>query len=152
MPSGDSGELVHADADADADAADVVSPLSEAQRAVLLRVVQRARSICGFCFGVYVGPLADGRDSAIAQHAQLPDPTSAVLVAVDPSARRIEIVTGTTVAVDLDDRACELAALAMKSCFAADDLVSGVRDGVTLLAEHARAPKVLHLENLDDTQ
>jgi len=82
----------------------------------------------------------------------LPDPTSAVLVAVDPTARSIEIVTGRTVAVDLDDRACQLATLAMKSCFAADDLVGGLRDGVTLLAEHARAPKVLHLENIDHPQ
>lgn len=125
---------------------DEVSPLSQAQRAALSRIVQRARSISGYCFGVYVGPLADGRETAIAQHSVLPDPTSAVLVAVDPTARTIEIVTGTTVAVDLDDRACQLATLAMRSCFAADDLVGGLRDGVSLLAEHARAPKVLHLD------
>ena len=129
---------------------DDVSPLSEAQRTGLSRVVQRARSISGYCFGIYVGPLAAGRDTAIAQHAVLPDPKSAVLVAVDPSARAIEIVTGTTVAIDLDDRACEFATLAMKSCFQADDLVGGLRDGVTLLAEHARAPKVLHLDKPDD--
>lgn len=125
------------------------SPLSESQRVALSRVVQRARSISGYCFGIYVGPLSAGRESAIAQHSVLPDPTSAVLVAVDPSRRMIEIVTGRTVAIDLDDRACQLASLAMKSCFAADDLVGGLRDGVTLLAEHARAPKVLHLENID---
>jgi hypothetical protein len=130
-------------------ASEPVGALSESQRAVLDRVVQRARSICGYCFGVYVGPLPEGRASAIAQHAMLPDPTSAVLVAVDPSTRIIEIVTGRTVAVDLDDRACELAALAMKSSFAADDLVGGLRDGVTLLAEHARAPKVMHLSDPD---
>ncbi len=129
-----------------------VSPLSETQRAALSKVVQRARSISGYCFGIYVGPLVAGRESAIAQHAVLPDPTSAVLVAVDPTARTIEIVTGRTVAVDLDDRACQLATLSMKSCFAADDLVGGLRDGVTLLAEHARAPKVLHLENIDPPQ
>lgn len=128
---------------------DDVGPLSKAQRTALSRIVQRARSISGYCFGVYVGPLAEGRETAIAQHLVLPDPTSAVLVAVDPTARCIEIVTGTTVAVDLDDRACQLATLAMKSCFAADDLVGGLRDGVTLLAEHARAPKVLHLDKPD---
>jgi len=125
---------------------DVVSPLSETQRAALSQVVQRARSISGYCFGIYVGPLAAGRATAIAQHAVLPDPTSAVLVAVDPTERLIEIVTGKAVAIDLDDRACQLATLAMRSCFAADDLVGGLRDGVNLLAEHARAPKVLHLD------
>jgi len=144
-----SGELVPG---YDLPADGISSPLSESQRVALSRVVQRARSISGYCFGIYVGPLAAGRESAIAQHSVLPDPTSAVLVAVDPTARTIEIVTGRTVAVDLDDRACQLATLAMKSCFAADDLVGGLRDGVTLLAEHSRAPKVLHLENLDHPQ
>jgi hypothetical protein len=121
--------------------------LSPQQRADLTRVVELARSICGYCFGVYLGPLGDGRASAVAQHATLPDPASAVLVAVDPSARLIEIVTGTLVAVNLDDRACELAVLAMKSCFQADDIVGGVREGVMLLAQHARHPRVLHLDN-----
>jgi len=123
-----------------------VSPLSSAQRADLTRVVQRARSICGFGFGVYIGPLPSGRESAVAQHALLPDPASAVLVAVDPSARSIEIVTGVNTASALDNRACEFAALTMKSCFVADDLVGGVREGVTLLAQHARHPVVMHLD------
>lgn len=143
MPS---GELVPGDDLSPED----VSPLSGAQRQTLSGVVQRARSISGYCFGIYVGPLPAGRETAIAQHAVLPGPTLAVLVAVDPSARTIEIVTGKAVAIDLDDRACELATLAMKSCFVADDLVGGLRDGVTLLAEHARAPKVLHLDKPDD--
>lgn len=126
-----------------------VSPLSEAQRADLTKVVERARSICGLGFGIYVGQLAEGRASALAQHAALPDPASAVLVAVDPSARTIEIVTGTYVGIALDTRSCELAVLAMKSCFVADDLVGGLREGVMLLAEHARAPRVLHLDDID---
>jgi hypothetical protein len=125
-----------------------VSPLSDAQRSDLRRIVQRARSICGYGFAVFVGPLAQGRESAIAQHAALADPASAVLVAVDPSAHAIEIVTGVNAAVTLDDRACELAALAMKSCFGADDLVGGIREGVNLLAEHARAPRVLHVDDI----
>ena len=48
-------------------------------------------------------------------------------------------------AIDIDDRSCELAVLAMRSNFAADDLVGGIRAGAMLLAEHARAPRVLHL-------
>ena len=139
MPSGDQGyglEVLQAP-----------SPLSPEQRVDLTKAVQLARSICGYGFGIYVGPLADGRDSAVAQHALLPDPASAVLVAVDPSTRSIEIVTGINVIVTLDNRACELAVLAMKSCFGADDLVGGLREGVTLLAEHARAPRVLHLDD-----
>jgi hypothetical protein len=124
-----------------------VSPLSSAQRADLVRVVEKARSICGLCFAVYVGPLEGGHGFAVARHAELPDPGAAVLVAVDPGARAIEVVTGVDAAVRLDNQACELAALAMKSCFVADDLVGGIREGVMLLAEHARTPRVLHLED-----
>ncbi len=124
-----------------------VSPLSESQRSELGRLVEAARSVCGFCFGVFVGPLPEGRDSAIRHHASLPDASSAVLVAVDPSARVIEIVTGVNTLSSLDNRACEFAVLAMKSCFVADDLVGGVREGVTLLAAHARHPQVLHLDD-----
>lgn len=124
-----------------------VSPLSDAQRADLRKVVQRARAISGYCFAVYVGPLAEGRDSAIAQHAELPDAASTVLVAVDPSAKAIEIVTGVNAFTTLDDRACQLAALSMKSCFVNDDLVGGLREGVNLLADHARSPRVLHLDD-----
>jgi len=138
VPSGDAGYGLDAIVD--------VSPLSEGQRTDLKRIVQRARSICGYGFGVYVGPLENGRDTAVAQHATLVDPASAVLVAVDPSKHAIEIVTGVNAFTTLDNRACELAALAMKSCFGADDLVGGIREGVNLLAEHARAPKVLHLD------
>lgn len=123
------------------------SPLSVGQRQELSRIVQRARRISGYCFGVFVGPLPGGRASAVAHHRSLPGPRSAVLVAVDPAARAIEIVLGSTVAIDLDARSCEFAALSMKSAFAADDLVTGLRDGVTLLAEHARHPKVMHLDD-----
>jgi len=138
VPAGDVDPYGVTDAD--------VSPLSEAQRADLLRLVRKARSICGYGFGVYVGPLPDGRDSAVTQHALLPDAGSAVLVAVDPASRSIEIVTGVNTVSALDNRACEFAALAMKSCFAADDLVGGLREGVTLLAHHSRHPMVMHLD------
>jgi uncharacterized membrane protein YgcG len=94
-----------------------------------------------------VGDLLNERESAIAAHARLTDPESAVLVAVDPSRRVIEVVTGTTAAKLLDDRSCELAAFTMRSSFQADDLAGGFRDGLVLLAEHARAPKVLHLND-----
>lgn len=127
-------------------AGDVGGPISPAQRADLDRVVGLARSISGYCFGVYLGPLTEGRAGAIEQHAMLPDPDAAVLVAVDPAQRVIEIVTGRAVARNLDDRVCELAVLSMTSCFQADDIVGGVRAGVLLLAQHARHPRVLHLD------
>lgn len=124
---------------------DTVSPLTTRQRADVQRAVDLARSICGFAFAVHVGPVA-GRSAAVAKHAQLVDPAGAVLVAVDPQARTIEVVVGTRVGVTLDDRACEFAVLSMTSSFATGDLVGGLREGVVQLAEHARAPKVWHLD------
>jgi hypothetical protein len=117
------------------------------EREKVQRALDMAREICGLCFSAYVGDLPNERESAIAAHARLTDPESAVLVAVDPSRRVIEIVTGTTAAKLLDDRSCELAAFTMRSSFQVDDLAGGIRDGLVLLAEHARAPKVLHLND-----
>lgn len=136
MPS---GELVAFGGSAE------MSALSNSQRASLASIVNKAREISGYEFAVYLGPLEAGRDSAVDLHAQLRSPEAGVLVAVDPGRRTIEVVTGSYVAINLENRSCELAVLAMKSCFQADDLVGGVREGVTLLAEHARHPRVLHL-------
>lgn len=97
---------------------------------------------------VYVGALAgDTRETAQRLHAQLgPTAAEAVLVAVDPSARAVEIVTGATLARRLRDRECALAAMSMTSAFAAGDLSGGIVDGIRALAEHARAPQTLHLD------
>ena len=68
------------------------------EREKVQRALDLAREISGLCFSAYVGDLPNERESAIAAHARLTDPESAVLVAVDPSRRVIEIVTGTTAA------------------------------------------------------
>ena len=119
---------------------------SEAQVKDLQRTVERAREISGLCFGLRVGPLPQGRDSAVAAHALLPDAARAVLVAVDPAERLIEIVTGSAINAHLDDRSCELAILSMRSGFLAGDLVRGIKDGIDLLAQHARMPRVMNLD------
>jgi hypothetical protein len=119
--------------------------LTPKQRVAITNAVELAREISGRCFAVYVGPLEQGRDSAIAKHAQILGAETAVLIAVDPDSRTIDIITGTQAAIDIDDRSCELAILAMRSNFDADDLVGGIRAGAMLLAEHARTPRVLHL-------
>ena len=69
-----------------------------------------------------------------------------MLVAVDPAARRLEIVTGGEVRRRLDDRSCALAAVSMTSAFEAGDLAGGIGHGVRSLAEHARTPPTLHTE------
>ncbi|MEZ5115734.1 MAG: DUF5130 family protein [Candidatus Nanopelagicales bacterium] len=120
--------------------------LSAAHRADIERQVALAERQSGLPFSVYLGPLADGRASAEELHATLHDPARAVLVAIDPAGRRIEIVTGAESARWLDDRACRLAAMSMTTSFSAGDLAGGVRDGLGVLAEHARHPRVLHTD------
>lgn len=103
------------------------------------QVVARAEADApGLRFSVYVGDLPAGRASACERHAQLAEPAVSVLVAVDPGARAVEIVTGTRAATRLEDDSCALAIMAMTSSFSAGNLVGGLRAGLTLLGEHAR--------------
>lgn len=124
------------------------SPLSPAQRAAVEASVAEAERSSGLRFAVHVGPLEQGRSSAEGILAACDDAERTVLVAVDPSARAIEIVTGRVAATQVSDRTCGLAALAMSSSFAVGDLVRGLRDGLRLLGDHARAPQVLHLDTV----
>ena len=110
-------------------------------------VVARERARCGVDFSVYVGALVDGRDTALALHAELGDAADeAVLIAVDPGGRATEFVTGAKARRWVDDRACALAALAMISSLSGGDLVGGVCQGLTTLGDQARHPQALHTD------
>lgn len=119
--------------------------VTESMRENLQEVVDRAREVCGLEVAIHIGHLAHGRESAEVVHARLRDPRSAVLVAVDPGAKSVEIVTGPDARIHVDDRTCQFAVLAVRSGADVDDVVVGLRDAVLLLAEHGRAPQVLHL-------
>jgi hypothetical protein len=122
------------------------SALSSSARSDVQRVVQLARDICGYEFGVYVGTLASGRESVQAMHGGMHDPSAAVLLAIDLDAGSMDIVTGSRVQRALDDRTCEFALLTLRSSLQVGDLAGGVRDAVMLLAEHSRAPRTMHLD------
>ena len=125
------------------------SAFSTSQTAELEKALFRAYTATNFDFSIYVGKLAAGRDAALALHRSLSNPDSAVLVAVDPGKRLIEVVTGVGAREQLSDQACRLACLTMSSRFALGDIAAGLRDGVQVLAEHGRAMEtmqVLHLE------
>jgi Domain of unknown function (DUF5130) len=117
------------------------------QRAELDRVVAAADSATGLRFCLHVGPLEGGRSGAeallAARGSLAPD---SVLVAVDPAARDLQIVTGSRAAQRIDDRSCALASLAMTSSFSAGDLVGGLRNGVQVLADHGRNATRRHLD------
>lgn len=113
---------------------------SSSQAEDIDRVLRSAERETGLRFSVYVGEAqGEMREYASRLHAALDsDGSTAVLVAVDPGARRLEIVTGEEARLRLDDRTCALAAMSMTTAFSVGDLTGGIISGVSMLADHAR--------------
>jgi uncharacterized membrane protein YgcG len=100
-----------------------------------LRLAERST---GLIFSVYVGDLDEPtREYAEKLHSQLPDPDRAVLIAVSPNQRVLEIVTGAHARRRIPDRSAKLAALSMAAAFAGGDLTGGIVTGIAQLAEYA---------------
>ena len=111
------------------------------------RAISTAVKQSGLVYRVYVGPLEAGEATARSLHrAAAADPSDLVLLAVDPHGREVAIVTGSKAHAVIDDRSCQLATMAMTSSFAAGDIVGGITGGLGVLAEHARRPRTLHME------
>jgi uncharacterized membrane protein YgcG len=92
----------------------------------------------GLTFSVYVGDLEEPvREHAERLHRQLDDASTAVLLAVSPNQRVLEIVTGPAARKRISDRDAKLAALSMAASFAGGDLAGGVLAGLDQLATHA---------------
>lgn len=92
----------------------------------------------GLTFSVYVGELTEPTRAAAEQlHEQIPDSERAVLLAVSPNQRVLEIVTGSRAGRLLPDRVCALAALSMTASFEGGDLASGIVTGLRMLADQA---------------
>jgi uncharacterized membrane protein YgcG len=118
---------------------------TDAERQEIDKAIRDAETLCRYEFSVYVGVSEqETRPFAERLHATLTAPSRSVLVLVDPAARIVEVVTGAEVRRDLDDAAVRLAVLSMQSAFAAGDLVGGLKQGVLMLADHARKPRLLH--------
>jgi uncharacterized membrane protein YgcG len=100
-----------------------------------LRLADRST---GLTFSVYIGELEEPiRGYAEKLHGQLPDPDSAVLIAVSPNQRVLEIVTGTLARKRIPDRSAKLAALSMAAAFGGGDLAGGAVAGLAQLVEQA---------------
>lgn len=121
--------------------------LTSRERAELDRVIRSAEQISRVEFSVFRG-ISEGDPRAFAGslHAALAAPDRSVLVMVDPIARVIEVVTGAEVRRTLSDREVELAVLAMKTAFAEGNEMGGLTRGIHLMAEHARAPRTMHVK------
>jgi hypothetical protein len=112
---------------------------SSSQRRDIDRAIRAAETASRYEFSVYVGSFdGDRRGFAERLHNALVSPDRSVLIAIDPSQRILEVVTGTVVRRDLSDESVTLAAVAMQSAFTAGDLVGGITRGVAMLADAAR--------------
>ena len=105
------------------------------------RAIAIAQKRTDLNWSVFIGTLGtDPRAQAEARHAELgPAAAKSVLIAVDPAAHHLEIVTGAHARKHLDDRSCGLAAAAMTSSFAVRDLDGGIANGILALVEHVRS-------------
>jgi hypothetical protein len=99
----------------------------------------------GLRFTLYVGDLGTPtRARAEELHAYSGgDTTEAVLIAVSPGQRVVEVVTGSAAARRLPDRACALSVLSMTTAFAGGDIVGGIVNGLRQLADQAGRPSAL---------
>lgn len=108
-------------------------------------IVDLAREISGLAFGLSIGELPHGEVSVREQLERLADPDASIMIGIDPDRHFIAIVTGAYAQSRVNDQACQHALLAMQRTLAAGEMAAAVRDGIMLLAEHARAPHVEHL-------
>ena len=94
----------------------------------------------GLTFSVYIGDFETPvREFAERLQKQIADSDHAVLIAVSPNQRKLEIVTGNEVRKRISDRDAKLAGLSMAAAFAGGDLAGGVLAGIDQLATHAGA-------------
>jgi uncharacterized protein DUF5130 len=118
-------------------------PFSPMQLARLDEALTLSARSTGLGFSVYVGDLADDtRATAESLHAESGETASAaVLIAVSPTQRRVEIVTGADSGRRLPDRACNLAVMSMVASFKEGDLIGGLVSGLRMLTDQAGPAK-----------
>ncbi|WP_241248910.1 DUF5130 family protein [Rhodococcus sp. X156] len=106
-----------------------------------LSQVDEALTFCtratGIDFSVYLGPLsADTRARAEELLVSTGSP-DAVLIAVSPGERVVEVVTSERAQRRVSDRAARLAVMAMVASFRDGDLIGGILAGLRMLADQA---------------
>ncbi|MEV1289705.1 DUF5130 family protein [Micromonospora sp. NPDC049679] len=113
-------------------------PFSTRQLIRLDEALRVADNSTGLSFSVYVGDLDEPvRAHAEKLHGELADADKAVLIAVSPNQRVLEIVTGAEARKRIGDRDAKLAALSMVAAFGGGDLAGGIISGLDQLSTHA---------------
>lgn len=93
----------------------------------------------GLDFSIYLGDLGeDTRATAESLHAGIGARSAdAVLIALSPGQRIVELVTGAESGRRIPDRGCKLAVMTMVAFFKEGDLPGGLVSGLRMLADQA---------------
>lgn len=114
-------------------------PLTTSQLELLDDVIREAERFTGLRFSAYLGDL--GSNTAASAESLLeglgPDAPYAVLLAVSPGQRVVEVVTGPEAARRVSDRAARLAVLGVVSSCTDGDVAGALVTGVRILADQA---------------
>lgn len=120
--------------------AEPATPFTVQQLARLDEALTFASRETGLAFSIYLGELGeDTRAEAAKLHASTDDPSNAVLLAVSPAQRAIEIVTGERAHSRLPDRGANLAVASMVASFKEGDLTGGLVNALRMLSDQAGA-------------
>lgn len=131
-----SGRISRAEVFNDTDLSEL--PFSPVQLARLDEALTLASRDSGLRFSVYLGDLGPSpTDTALRLHAETEGSDEAVLVAVSPEQRVVEVVTGSEARLRLPDRGAKLAVMSMVASFKEGDLLGGLLSGLRMLGDQA---------------
>lgn len=120
-----------------------LSPFTHEDRNRIDRTLTDATRRTRILWTIYIGELGEkSADRARELHSTLPRPEDAVLIAVSPNERSIEIVGGDAIGHRFDDRVAQLGASAAVSSFQREDLIDGLVSAIRVMAAAVRP--VLH--------
>ncbi|MBK1786370.1 DUF5130 family protein [Prauserella cavernicola] len=114
-------------------------PFTTAQLARLDEALTLASRESGLEFSIYLGELgSESRKGAEQLHDSLGERgDKAVLIAVSPGERVVEVVTGGDAVHRLPDRGAKLAVMSMVASFKEGDLIGGLVSGLRMLTDTA---------------
>jgi hypothetical protein len=112
-----------------------VSPFRPAQLGRLDEALRMCSRETGLPIGLYLGDLGDDPSARADElHAGLADPAEAVLIAVSPQQRVVEVLTGGAARHRLPDSTAKLAVTGMVTSLREGDLLGGLLHGLRVLA------------------
>jgi hypothetical protein len=113
-------------------------PFTPVQLTRLDEALTLASRETGLRFSVYLGDLGPDPVARVAQlHDELEGSSEAVLVAVSPEQRVVEVLSGAEARMRLPDRGAKLAVMSMVASFKEGDLLGGLLSGLRMLADQA---------------